>query len=54
MEGNSHHSVGIVECLLHSISVVDVNVQVENSGVNFQQLKNADDDVVNVAESTSL
>lgn len=37
METDSHDSVGVVEGLLDSISVVDVDVQVEDSGVDLQQ-----------------
>lgn len=33
---------------------MDINIEVKYSGVNLQQLKNAQDNIVHVAESTRL
>lgn len=39
MEGTSHHPVGEIEGLLNSISMVDVDVDVENPLEGFQQFE---------------
>ena len=52
VETHRHNPVGVVEGLLHPVPVVDVNVEVEDSGVDLQQLQDAQDDVVHVAETT--
>ena len=54
VEADRHHSVRGVERLLHSISVVDVDINVENPLVVFQQLQDGQDNVVDVAEAGSL
>ena len=40
MEGNGHASVAQVESLLNPIAVMDIDIQVKNSGVNLQKLQN--------------
>mmetsp|Transcript_5354 Transcript_5354/g.15736 ORF Transcript_5354/g.15736 Transcript_5354/m.15736 type:complete len:478 (+) Transcript_5354:47-1480(+) len=52
VEGNCHHSVREVKSLLHAISVVDVNVDVEDSRMVLEELQARDDNVVDVAEPT--
>ena len=54
MEGYSHDSVSRVEGLLHAISMVDVDVDVQNSIMILQKLKNCKDDIVYVAEAACL
>lgn len=54
METDSHDSVGVIECLFNSIPVVNVDVEVENAWVDFEELDDADDDVIDVAEAASL
>ena len=51
MEGDRHASVAEVEGLLYSISVVDVDVQVEHSGVDLQKLEDGQHNVVDVAKA---
>ena len=51
MERHGHDPVGRVEGLLDSVAVVDVDVDVEDASVKFQQLQNAQHDVVHVAET---
>ena len=41
MEGAGHHSISKVESFLHSISVMDVNVNVQYPLVNFQEFQDA-------------
>ncbi len=36
MERDSHNPICIVEGLLNSIAMMNVNVQIEDSGVNFE------------------
>ena len=50
MEGQSKDPVGFKESLLNSITMVDVDVNVQNPRMIFQQLENSDHDVVHVAE----
>ena len=40
MKTDGHNSIGQVESLLHSVSVVDIDVNVEDSWMVFQQLEN--------------
>lgn len=49
-----HDAVCGVESLFNAISVVDVDVNVEHSGMVAQQLKNGEVDVVHVAESRAF
>lgn len=34
--------------------MMDINIQIEYSGVTFKKLKNAKDDIVNIAEATGI
>ena len=54
MERDSHDSISVVESLFDPITVMNVNIEVEYSRVDFQQFKNANNDIVDVAEATSL
>lgn len=54
MEADSHNSVCIVKCFLHSIPVMNINVQVQHTREHFQQLKYANYNVVYVAKTTRL
>ena len=45
-----HHSIRSVESLLHTISVMNVDVDVEHARMVAQQLENAEDDIVDVTE----
>jgi hypothetical protein len=51
MERDSHDTISAVERLLHSIAMVDVNVDVEHTLVFLQELKDAQHNVVDVAET---
>lgn len=50
MERTGHDSVCQVEGLLHAVSVVDVDVDVQHSLVGLQQLQNGQDAVIHVTE----
>ena len=54
VERTGHHSIGSVKGLLHSISVVDVDVDVQNSLVVIQHLKNRQYHIIHVAEPARL
>lgn len=42
VEGAGHHAVRSVEGLLHTVTVVDIDVDVKNAGVDAQQLKDTE------------
>lgn len=54
MEANCHDSVGMVEGFFDSVSVMDVDVEVKHAWVDLQQLQDAEDYIVDVAETASL
>ena len=51
MEGDSHDPVRGVEGLLHAVPVVDVDVDVQDPLVVLEQLKDGEDDVVDITEA---
>jgi hypothetical protein len=54
VEGACHHSICQVEGLLDSVSMVDIDVDVEYSLVGFQQFQNGQHTIVDVAEAACL
>lgn len=54
MEADSEYSICVIECLLHSIPMMNVNIQIQDSRVNFQQLKNAQNNIIHITKSTCL
>lgn len=54
MEGHGHDAVRQVEGFLHAVAMVNVDIDVENPRVVLEQLQDADDDVVDVAEARRL
>ena len=50
VEGQGHDSIGRPECLFDAVAVMDVDVDVENSWVDPEQLENGQHDVVDVAK----
>lgn len=54
MEADGHDPVRVVEGLFDSITVVDVDVEVQDAGVHAEEFEYADDDIVDVAEPTGL
>ena len=49
-----HHSVGCKECLLYSVSMMAVDVDVQYSLVVFQEFYDGEDAVVDIAEPGGL
>jgi hypothetical protein len=54
VEGDSHDSVSAVESLFDSVSMMDVDVDVEHAVVVLEQFKDGEHDVVNVAEAAGF
>jgi len=54
MHTHRHNTVSGVKSLLHAIAVVDVNINIEHTLVHFEELKNRQDNVVDIAEPTGL
>jgi hypothetical protein len=51
VEGYCHDTVGGIKCFLHSITVMNVDINVENTFVFLEQLQNSQDAIVNVAKA---
>ena len=51
VERTGHNSVGEIECLLNTVTVVNVDVDIEHPLVCFKQLENGQYAVVDVAKS---
>lgn len=51
VEAAGHHSVGQVEGLFHTVSMMDVDVNVQHPLVYFQQFQDSQHAVVDVAEA---
>ena len=54
VEGTGHHAIREVERLLHSVAVVDIDVDLEDPLVLFKQLQDGQHAVVDLAESAGL
>jgi len=54
MKADSHDPISIVECFLDSITMVDINIEIQYSIVHFQQFQDAKDNIVDIAKSRSL
>jgi hypothetical protein len=54
VEGAGHDAVGRVESLFDTITVVDINVDVENARLESEELDNAQNNVVDVTETTGF
>jgi hypothetical protein len=50
METTGHNSVRRVECLFDTITMMTVDVDVQNTRISAQEFDNAEDDIVDVAE----
>lgn len=51
MKTDSHNSICKVKGLLHPISVMHVDIYIQNPGVILEQFQNSDDDVVDIAKT---
>lgn len=54
MKRDRHTSIRKIECLFHSVTVVNVDVQIQNPRVNLQQLNYRQHNIVHVAKATRL
>ena len=54
VEADGHDSVRGIEGLLHAVPVMDVDIDVQDTLVIFEQLQDGENDVVDIAESTGL
>jgi len=54
METHRHHSIRRKESFFNSITVMNINVNIEDSLVVLEELKDGKDDVVDVAETFGL
>mmetsp|Transcript_4330 Transcript_4330/g.13090 ORF Transcript_4330/g.13090 Transcript_4330/m.13090 type:complete len:341 (+) Transcript_4330:459-1481(+) len=54
VKGHGHDAISDVECLLHSVAVVNINVDVQNPRKVLEELQNRKHDIVDVAESRGL
>ena len=54
MERDGHDSISEIECLLNTVAMVNINVNVENSRVILEQLQDRYDDIVHIAKSGGL
>ena len=52
VKAQRHNSVGMIESLLDAISVMHIYINVEDPRVDLQQLNNAHNNIVNIAEPT--
>ena len=50
VEGDAHDAIGGPEGLFDAVTVVDVDIDVEDTGVVTKELKDCEDNVVDVAE----
>jgi len=54
METNCHDAVGTVKGFLDTISMVDVNIDVQNTLVLLEQFQNGQNAIIDVAKPTSF
>ncbi len=54
VKGDGHDSIREIEGLLDAIPMVDVNVDVQHSRMHLEQLQDANDNVIDVAEAGGL
>jgi len=48
MKADSHDPISIVECFLDSITMVDINIEIQYSIVHFQLFQDAKDNIVDI------
>ena len=54
MKTNSHDSICIVESLLNTIAMMNINIKIEYPGIHFKQLKYTQNNIINITKATSL
>ena len=51
VEGACHDSIGEVEGLLYSVTMMDVDINVQDALKSFQQLQDGQNTIINVAKT---
>jgi hypothetical protein len=54
MKGNGHNPIRQIKGLLNPIPMMHINININNSRINQQQLKYSQHNVINIAKATSL
>lgn len=54
MKTHSHYAIRKIKSLLDTISMMDIDIEIQYSRINFKKLENAKHNIVDVAKSTSL
>ena len=54
VEAESHDSICMVECFFDSIAMVDIDVDVDHAGVDFEELQDADHNIIDVTKADFL
>jgi hypothetical protein len=54
VETDSHDTISIVKSFFNSISMMNIDVEIENAGIDFEKLKDAEDNVIDIAKATGL
>jgi hypothetical protein len=54
VERDCHDSIGVIKGLFDTVAVMNIDIEVKDSGVYFEQLKNAENDIIDVTEPTGL
>ena len=54
MKTDGHDTVRGIECFLHSVTMVDINVDVKNTRMVSEQLQNREYNIVHITESAGL
>lgn len=53
VEGDGHDTVSAVECFFDTVTMVDINIDVENTVVEPEKLDDAENDICKVSEMSS-
>lgn len=51
MEWNSHNTIGQIKCFLNAIAMMNVDVNIQYTGMVFQQFQYRNHDVIHVTET---
>ena len=54
MEGNGHYSVRQVEGFLHTVSMMHIDIDVDDSGIDEKKLQNCQNDVIHITKPARL
>lgn len=54
METYCHNSVSVVESFFNTISMMNIDIKIEYSGIDFEKFEYTDDNIIDIAEATCL